>query len=63
MLHYYGNILALELGEAAKAGIQWYHKAGQSVCLVPFIDLESGMKRFVKFEFMAGQWMFVDITD
>ncbi len=63
MLHYYGNILAMELGQAAREGIQWYEKKGDSICKVPFIDLGTGKKRFVKFEWLAGQWCFVDLTD
>jgi hypothetical protein len=63
MLHYAGDIMALELGERAKDYIRWYEKKGQPICKVPFIDLETGMKRFVKFEFMAGIWVFVDLTD
>jgi hypothetical protein len=63
MLHYYGDRLAMELGQAAKFYINLYEKKGQPICKVPFIDLETGMKRFVKFEWLAGQWVFVDLTD
>jgi hypothetical protein len=64
MLHYFGNVMALELGERAKEYIKWYEKKGQSICLVPFKDLaRNGEKRFVKFEYLAGQWVFCDLVD
>jgi hypothetical protein len=63
MLHYYGDKLAMELGHAAKSYIYLYSKPMQSICKVPFIDLASGLKKHVKFEYLAGQWVFVDITD
>lgn len=64
MLHYYGDRLAMELGQAAKFYIQFYEKKGQNICKVPFKDLErNGKVRFVKFELLAGQWVFVDLVD
>jgi hypothetical protein len=64
MLHYYGDKLAMELGSAAKFYIHLYEKKGQSICLVPFKDLaRNGEKRFVKFEYLAGQWVFCDLVD
>lgn len=64
MLHYYGDQLAMELGEAAKFYVQLYAKEGQPICKVPFKDLErNGKVRYVKFELLAGQWVFVDLTD
>jgi hypothetical protein len=64
MLHYYGDQTAMELGEAAKFYIQLYEKKGVPVCKVPFKDLEmNGKTRYVKFEKMAEQWVFVDLVD
>lgn len=63
MLHYSGDQLALELGEAAKFYIQLYERKGESICKVAFFDIEKGRKRFVKFELLAGQWVFVDLVD
>jgi hypothetical protein len=64
MLHYYGDRLAMELGQAAKSYIQWYSKAGQDTCKVPFKDLQRGGKvRYVKFEQLAGQWVYTDLVD
>jgi hypothetical protein len=63
MLHYYGNQLAMELGQAAKFYITLYQKPGEQTVLVPFMDLSKNRKRFVKFELLAGVWCFVDLVD
>jgi len=64
MLHFRGDELALELGEAAKFYIQLYEKKGLPICKVPFKDLEkNGKTRYVKFEKLADQWVFVDLVD
>jgi len=63
MLHYLGDIEAHELGYQAKSYIFMYEKDGQDVCLVPYRDLEKRKKRFVKFEKMLSQWVFVDLVD
>jgi hypothetical protein len=63
MLHYYGDKLALELGDAAKRYIELYQKQGEEICKVAFFDLEKNRKRFVKFQLLAGVWCFVDLTD
>jgi hypothetical protein len=65
MLHYYGDITAMELSERARFYIPIYEKAGESVCLVAYRDLQTNRKRFVKFEKLAGvsEWVFVDLID
>jgi uncharacterized protein YkuJ len=63
MLHYYGNKLAMELGQAAKTYIPLYEKKGEEICKVAFFDLEKKRKRFVKFQKLEGQWVFVDLVD
>ncbi len=65
MLHYGGNITAMELAMLAKGYIWMYLKAGESVVLVPYVDLVEGRKRFVRFEKIAGvsDWVFVDLVD
>lgn len=61
MLHYAGDITAMALGDKAKFYIHLYEN-GEDICLVPFIDLEKGRKRFVKFEKLASVWCFVDLV-
>lgn len=66
MLHYSGDITAMELAEQArKAQLKMYAVPGATVCLVPFMDLQKGKKRYVKFEKMPGVkgWIFVDLVD
>ncbi len=63
MLHYSGDMLALELGREARKQIWLYEKKGATVVHVPFFCLEKQRKRFVKFEKLADQWVFVDIVD
>jgi hypothetical protein len=65
MLHYYGDKLAMSLGQEAKFYIPLYQKPGEQTVLVPFIDLGKNRKRFVKFEKLAGisEWVFVDLID
>jgi hypothetical protein len=75
VLHYSGDKLALELGEVAKDLIQIYGKparlidqTGETVFLspthveVPFYDLQRGRIRHAKFEWLAEQWVFTDLT-
>jgi hypothetical protein len=61
MLHYYGDSLALELGYSAMEYLWMYAK--EEIALVPFFDLRENRKRYVKFEKLVGQWVFVDIID
>jgi hypothetical protein len=64
MLHYYGDQMAIELGQAAKFYIQLYLKKDlKDVCFVPFIDLRKDKQRYVKFQLLADQWCFVDVVD
>lgn len=64
MLHYSGDLMALELGKAAREPyIRLYHTPGMPVAFVPFFDLDKGRKRYVKYEWLAGQWVFVDVVD
>jgi hypothetical protein len=64
VLHYYGDITAMALGHQAKLYFSMYEKPGADVVLIPFKDLtKKGRKRYVKFEKMAGQFVFVDLVD
>jgi hypothetical protein len=63
MLHYYGGQMAMELGEQAKDYLSIYAKAGDEYAFVPFRDLEAGKKRYVKFQYLAGMWVYVDLVD
>jgi hypothetical protein len=66
MLHYRGDELALDLGNAARFYLQLYAKKGELLCKIPFKDLErNGKVRFVKFEWLEGvnDWVFVDLMD
>jgi hypothetical protein len=65
MLHYLGDITAMELSEKARFYIPIYEKPGESVCLVAYKDLQTNKKRYVKFEKLAGvsDWIFVDLVD
>ena len=70
MLHYYGDKLALELGEAAKQYSCYWPipsmKDGNPTIRfykVPFYDLQLQKIRYVKFEWLAGQWVFADVVD
>ena len=63
MLHYTGDITALQLGQRAKEYLWMYGKQGSEFAYVPFMDLEKGRKRFVKFQWLADQWVFVDLVD
>lgn len=55
--------MALELGQRAKGYLSIYAKAGAEFAFVPFRDLEKGKKRWVKFQWLAGQWVYVDLVD
>jgi len=61
MLHYAGDLLALELGESAKTYLPLYH-GGLSTILVPFYDLRLKRVRYARFEWLAEQWVFTDLT-
>jgi len=63
MLHYAGTIEALELGEAAKGFIFLYAKKGESACDVPFKDLVHNRVRYVQFQLLNDQWLFIDLVD
>lgn len=63
MIHYAGDIEAFELGERAKEYIPLYERSGEDVCLVAYKDLVRGRKRYVKFERLNDQWVFVDLVD
>lgn len=64
MLHYRGDELAMDLGNAARFYIQLYEKKGENVCKVPFKDLSmNGKVRYVKFEKIVDQWVFTDLVD
>lgn len=63
MLHYLGDQLALELGDAAKKYIPLYSKKGEEICKVAFFDLQKKKKRFVKFQLLMENWVFVDLVD
>jgi len=64
MLHYYGDQLALELGEAAKKYI-FITCTDHNIANVDvaFIDLRDGEKKYAQFQWLAGQWVFTDIID
>ncbi|GAA4328518.1 hypothetical protein [Flaviaesturariibacter amylovorans] len=63
MIHFWGSLMAMGLGEKARERIWLYERPGQEFCLVPFWDMEKGRKRFVKFQRMLDQWVFVDLVD
>jgi len=53
-----------ELRDAAKEYIPLYGRKIKGVCTVPFKDMEQGGKVFyLKFQWMAGNWVFLDILD
>jgi hypothetical protein len=63
MLHYSGDEMALELGAAGKKLIPLYAMKGAEFCLVPFMDVDERRKRFIKYQQVDGQWLFVDLVD
>jgi len=63
MLHYHGDQLALELGEAAKEYIKLYMEVNCEYVFVPFFDLSKNKRRFVKFTWLNDQWVFVDLVE
>lgn len=63
MLHYAGDVEAFELGEKGKGQIWMYEKTGQDVCKVPYRDLECGRERFIMYQKLNDQWVFVDLVD
>ena len=63
MLHYLGDAMAMELGHAAKRYLQLYAKKGADTAFVPFVDIDKGKKRYVKFMWLNEQWVYVDIVD
>jgi hypothetical protein len=63
MLHYAGDIEAHELGEKGKFYLQLYARAGEPFAYVPFKDLERGRKRYIKYEWMLDQWVYVDLVE
>jgi hypothetical protein len=65
MLHYYGDITAMDLSQQAKHMIWMYCKPGETTCKVPYIDLALNKRRYVLFEKIAGvsEWVFLDLTD
>lgn len=63
MLHYYGDITAMELGNQARHLVYLYAKPGETTCKVPYIDLALNKRRYVKFEKLAGVWCFTDLVD
>lgn len=70
MIHYYGNPLnetCMDLGEQAKKFLASRYQTKfldtTKPCFVSFVDHRTKTKRFVKFEWLAGQWVFTDIID
>jgi hypothetical protein len=63
MLHYAGDIEAHELGESAKSYLQLYARADDQTVYIPYQDLVKKRKRFIKFEKLNDQWVFVDLVD
>lgn len=63
MLHYAGDLTAFDLGQKAKEYLWMYAKPGKEFAYVPFMDVEKGKKRFVKFQTLNDQWVFVDLVN
>ncbi len=60
MLTRTGDFDEWKLADAAAAYIPLYAKAGDTVVYVPYFDLPSQTKKFVKFGLFGDVWMYLD---
>lgn len=60
MLHRDGTFDEWQLAEAARKYIPIYVKDHDTTCLVPYKDLPTGEIKFVQFEYLNQQWVYVD---
>lgn len=63
MLHYEGDITAMELGREGLHYLWCYRKEGSNTAYVPYMDLVRGKKRFIKYGYLLGQWVFLDLVN
>lgn len=57
MLHRTGEFDELHLAEEARKYIGMYRRG--EVCYVPYMDLPSNKKKYVKFILVNNQWVYV----
>ncbi len=62
MLTRTGDFEEWELAQTIKDGpyIKLYAKPGDNICYVPYLDLPTNTKKFVKFAWLNEQWIYVD---
>lgn len=63
MLHRRGPMNERALADALRDKIDLYRREDQEEVYINFIDDDLGRERWVKFQLLADQWVFVDITD